>query len=280
MIINILVLLLLLPWPLIVMMSPMLIAAPAAVDRRSNLLMVSAMALYPFFFALLFYAAQRPFFGISANTCLAISALCCGILFVLYGLPRMLWNNFRGIANEGYFATRRAVYLNGKRIAKAQPASFRQPVKMFSPYARDAERVFFKTTVLAGADAGSFIDLGDDFAKDATTVFFRGKVLLLDTESKRAADASSFARVPRLKVPGEQEIDAFARDFFRDSTGLYWLKRWQRDQIVKLEVADAQSFIVLSGGYAKDKQQVYQLDERAYQISVVAGADPASFRPD
>lgn len=276
MILDTLVLLMLLPWPLVVMMSPMLIAAPAAVDRRSNLLMVSAMALYPLFIALLYLWAGRPFFSIAAATCFQLTLAACGPLLFIYGLPRMLWNNLRGISNIGYVATKKAVYLDGRRLWGARPLSFCTPSLPFSPYAHDAQRVYFKTRYLSEAQAASFVDLGDGFAHDAQTVFFHGKKLFWQKDL--AADVASFARVQRQKLPNEDKHrPSYSRDFCRDQSGVYLMMAWRRGEIVKLDVADPQSFVVLGDRFVKDRMHVYRLNEKWNQLEIVADQNPDTF---
>jgi hypothetical protein len=78
--------------------------------------------------------------------------------------------------NDQFLFTKdsRTVEVNGKRIANADPATFRV---LLGAYSQDAGHVFYFSDPIVTADAASFRPLDGPYATDAHRVYWMGKVI-------------------------------------------------------------------------------------------------------
>ena len=109
-------------WPMVAMMSPMMIGAPGAINRLKPLVTIVVVLSYPLAIGLLFYWLGWNLWFVSARTLAFLTALAPALALYFYGRP--IVNLLRGIANEGYVIVRGAVYFDGKIIKYADFASF------------------------------------------------------------------------------------------------------------------------------------------------------------
>jgi len=192
---NILVTLILIPWPAVLMMSPMMMAAPDMRNRKSSLWTVTVLLSYPVIVFAVLKLTGYPFWGMDAGQWLIGVSIVSGIVILLYGLPGMLINLNRGIQNDGYFKNTTSVFYDGKKIAEADPVSF-TIIEEGQWYAKDNKHVFYMGTVVEDADPMTFIPVKtaeEDawgkpsvvFWKDTTHVYF-------DTKKIEGCEAATF----------------------------------------------------------------------------------------
>jgi hypothetical protein len=188
MIIDILVTMIVFPWGGMVMMFPMLLAAPGFKENKRSLLEVVIIFCYPAFIFLGYLIFNRPYFGISPGTIFLISAALCLGAISLFDLRRLTINAFRGIANTGYHKTASKVYWNGKVIHQASPDHFEILSEHYAAFARDKQHAYCQGKPIAGADAASFMALDDGYAKDESRVYrynhMTGMVVVEDADPK------------------------------------------------------------------------------------------------
>jgi hypothetical protein len=104
--------------------------------------------------------------------------------------------------------------------------------------------------ILLNADAKTFKDLGGNYAKDKTRVFFAGRVI-------ESADPESFLQI-------QVDTSKVENVFSKDKNYVF-----QYEHILKH--ADPQTFVTLAHGYTKDKNYVY------HSLSIVDQADAETF---
>lgn len=230
--INILGTLLLLPWPGIIMMSPMLICSEGFSEEKTSILTGLLVLNYPFLFFVLLHLLDQPFYGTRtiwwAVGCLLIS----GSLTIAYGLPRMLVNSVASVPNHGLHQTDKHVYFHGRRIRGADPETFMNFEEQNDYYSKDANSVFYGTKRLKLADAPSFQPAGDQwgvFWKDGNRVYVNGKAI-------PGSDGASFEYL------GER--------YGRDRNQVYW-------ESGVVPGADPESFSPRGHFVGRDKNTVY-----------------------
>ena len=80
------------PWPAVIMMSPMMVAAEGFAAKKSNILMALAFFLYPIVVFLALYLIGYSFYGTDPLWWAAAVFVVGSIVSVLYGLPRKFYN--------------------------------------------------------------------------------------------------------------------------------------------------------------------------------------------
>jgi len=194
-ILNILITIILIPWPVILMMSPMMIASTGFRDNRSSLLFATLMMSYPVIVFTILKLAGYSFWGMNVNSWLiGVLGVSAGIVF-LYGIPRMLINLGRGIQNNGYFKTDSGVFFDGHKISNVDPASF-DIIPVGSFYARDSKHIFYMGNIVKDADPLSFSPIKGidaDSLGNSTPVYWKDKTNVYSNAKKiEGCDAETF----------------------------------------------------------------------------------------
>jgi len=118
MIIDIVVTLLLLFWPLVFGTSFMMFDAPGSTNDVSTILFVIAVLCYPVYIFLLYWVFRGNYFGLSGRLMTIVSV---GFVMVVsatfYG--RLTVNALRGVKNTGITITDDTVYHDGKALQSA-----------------------------------------------------------------------------------------------------------------------------------------------------------------
>lgn len=154
------------------------------------------------------------------------------------------------ILGHGYAKDRFNVYLNGQILAYVDPVFFRLKASDHQPFPGDeppfeepyvttdyfktSNAVFFRGRKIKNADADSFQDLGDGYARDTFRAFFMGEQM---------TGVNSDA----LQTLGQ----GYAKDIFR----VYYFGR-------RIEGANPDSFKILRDGYAEDTFHTYYRGQR------------------
>jgi len=154
------------------------------------------------------------------------------------------------------------------------PATFEE---INPEYARDANRVYYRTRPIEQADPKTFKHIGGLYYKDKDQVFYVDRpVHGADPKSFRLLKYSYWAGDrnniyvadtpvnPRDLATFEQISENWARD-------AQWVYPQNSGKYLPIETLDLASFEILSGGWARDCCRVYWLNQ------VVAGADPSTF---
>lgn len=316
-VINIIVILVCMPWGSAIMMSPMIIASHGFSEDKRSIMIVMLASFYPAVVFLLLKLSGFRFFGTDPVSWAVGVAIIAVLLNLVYGLPSK-WNNLRlGISNEGYVITDQHVYYNGKIINKADPATF-QSYDDLSGYSKDANHVFYNTKVVEGAHAPSFRPLehfywkddrlaygrwgvirgadgksfeyvGAGFAKDKDHVYFGHDVV-------KGADPHTFEALEKFigKDAHEIYVKIYPAGNIEDVTG-FELVKWnddllgkednriyavyynRPDPLVPFPDADLSTFEVLGEYYAKDRHRVYHYSYHRGDVKVIPEADPQTF---
>lgn len=301
MIIDIVVTLLLLFWPVVFGTSFMMFDAPGSTNDASHILFVLAVLAYPAYIFLLYWIFRGTYFGISGRTMAIVSI---GVVVAISGLfyGRLAVNAVRGVQNAGITITEERVYYNGKVLPDADPATF-APVPHnshpdWSDYHADANRVYFRGDVIEDADARAFgpasiTERAETYAGDAGYFRLSNEIYTDGTRLFRFG-------APLPQSNGGPVIAIGERHFIHDHRVYH--------ESVPLETADPDTFTALSGvvgkdaghlffytepvqpvpdlasfsivdgsfgEYATDAERVYHVGEDA--VVVVDGADPKSF---
>lgn len=231
MLVNIVITCICLPWPAMIMMSPMMIAAPEFASKKSSILTAILFFMYPSIIFLLLYLLGYSFYETNPFWWFIVTLILGLLVTISYGLPRQ-WNNVsRGISNYGYFIKGKYVYFDGKIIKNAHPDSFTQfdnrgyyskdknnvyyntkkiataDATSFRPLANDTtnnywhdkHNAYYKWGIIPGADGASFTYVGEEYAYDAKNVFFQDKVL-------KEADRNTFRSLQGLVGRDDKNI--------------------------------------------------------------------------
>lgn len=206
---NIVVTCLCLPWPGMIMMSPMMIASPDFANTKSSVLMAMLFFIYPSVVFILLYLFGYSFFGTNPLWWAVTLFVLGTFVSLLYGLPRQLYNLSKGVSNYDYCIKNNSVYFNGKRIKGADANSFTHfdnrgyyskdknhvyynskkiasaDVASFQPlagdinnnYWHDKKNAYYKWNLISGADGASFVYAGQGYTLDKNNVFFEERLV-------------------------------------------------------------------------------------------------------
>jgi hypothetical protein len=166
---------------------------------------------------------------------------------------------------------------NGRReapIEDADATSFERLGR--SEFARDRSRVYYRGSVLEGADAGSFEHLKGSYWRDANRVYYFDHPLpgsdpvsyrLLRDDWGRD-DHNVYVGADPVNPKDISSFEIINANWARDSQ---WYYPAQNGRHIPITELDRATFQVLDGGWAKDCCRVYYYDR------IVEGADPESF---
>ena len=138
----------------------------------------------------------------------------------------------------GVYVPQLPTSLKIKRIDQVDTESFVQLYSgdMCSKYAKDKNNVYEKGEIIEEYDASSFFVFNDSrYTKDKTSVYFLDKKIVVDLETFEILEGKPYSKFVI---------------FSKDITNVYW-------QGGIIEGADPETFEVVGGRYAKDKNYVY-----------------------
>lgn len=235
-------------WPILLMTSVMIFDAPRSTDNKQAILMALAVVFLPMILGLLYFFFNQTFWGISPKIFLIITVVVPILASLLFGYPKLLLNNMKGVSSNGYFVKDDKVYFEGNLI-EAKPTNF-EVVDEFKDYAKDAASVYFRGRRIDGADPKTFKTVfeSSQYFRDDKSVYFKGKAL-------PGSDAATFVK---LKIADQTST------YYKDKNSVYWFGR-------KIEGLKPDSTKVLSETYLVDSDSVFYFEKK------IVGADPASF---
>jgi len=183
--INIVVTFVLMFWPIMFMMSPMMFDAPGSENDKNHMLTMMTILCYPIGIFLLLWLFGGNYFGFSSIKLVIISAVVIVIAFTVFGYFGMLFNLQKGIANTGYSVVENSVYFDGKLIEAADGASFNtldDKENQFSApdYAQDEQYLYYDGKIVEGAfidELRKVIINRDTYWLNKTQVIFNGGIL-------------------------------------------------------------------------------------------------------
>lgn len=307
-------------WPIVALTSVMLFGGPGSGNDPKVLRMVILVIFYPALIGAGMYFFKQSLWGIPPKWVLIATVASPIVAVFVLGYPRMLMNATAGIPNQGYFKNETAVYHRGRKI-EADPKTFQivdeaDVLHKFANamYARDKDSVFLEGRKIAGADPNTFqIIEAWRYARDAKNVYFEGKrvenidpakfeLIPMEGLGERnytdgthlihwgkvvgKIDAASVKSLGNSYVKDRSQVfymgelipgadpDTFnvinETSFSRDAKRVYF---WQ----VAVPNANPKTFEILERGYAKDDQRVYH-HRSIKKIDIVDGADAQNFK--
>lgn len=294
MLLNIIVTLLLIYWPIITVGSAMMYDAPGASDEKSRVLLITLFLYYPLFIflGLDFYNSQ--YFGVDAGTCIKVSFWIILISTTLLGHNLLLLNALFGPPSIGYGIKRNKVYFNGKRVWDADASSFKPLLSRefghTTPYGKDDHYLYYEGAPVRGGDVKNLRTkhVGNTLflVSDHQIIYDNNVIDNVNLETLTVYD-DEYPVWLRLEVAGhiktyytepsslasidtdEKTFRPLNHHYAKDKNHIY------RHSKIILPEADPSTFKLLSAPFARDKQYVYVLHHNNEYI--LTGADPKSF---
>lgn len=256
--INVVVTFVLMFWPIMLMMSPMMFDAPGSQNSKGNMIIMMLVLSYPIFLFLLLWALGGRYFGMSGLKLAVFSAVVVAISFSVFGYFGMLSNLHKGISNTTYSVASNKVYFKGKLIKDADSQSFKmlddeQMTYSFSDYALDKQYLYCNGTIVEGAVPNNLRKIlinNDTYWLNDTQVIYDGSVL-------QGANPVNFGG-----------FEGFSSWTHSVNAGQYLVF----SHGVPLSTVDRATFSPLDNSIAKDKQHIFKGQDR-----ILPGADVATF---
>lgn len=233
----------LMAWPLIVMMSPMMLAAPGSQDNKTTVLSVMLFLLYPVAIFIFLGLFGINYLGLNSFLLAKISAIVVSVIFVFFGYSSLFINMIKGVPNSGYAVVNDTVYFSGKELTGADPNSFTaydgqdyENEHSASLYASDKHSFYYFGKRVENVDPCNITGrlIGH------TLYWFNDTQVVLRNQIIEAANPHTFACLDEnwsySETDGEYTIYYNAE---------------------RLKSADFDSFRVLFGAYATDKSHLY-----------------------
>ncbi len=270
--VTIIALVLLLPWPIFLLTSPMMFGGPGATNQLSIVVTVMLVLYYPVGVFLFLWLMKWSFFSISSIKLSLISFSIITALLVAIGYFGIFINIVNGIKGSGYSVTSKHVYHDGNILEHADPGSFTAIVGDIKggnshriEYAKDAAGVYYRGSLIAGADVESFHQFKEpdrDYSEywiDKQRVYRRGAVV-------ENADPYSFHRLGPYFMADKKHVYYDGKLIYNaKATGSTILNGvilksdnkvfFKNEEIVD---ADHDSFEYLADYYSKDNKRIYQ----------------------
>lgn len=255
--INIVFTFLLMFWPVMLMMSPMMFDAPGSENNKSHALSMMLFLSYPVGLFILLWIFGGSYFGYGGFKLVVISSVIVAGAFTVFGYFGMLLNLQKGIANSGYSVVDQQVYYDAKRLEGADGESFstldsQRPLS--SPeYAHDKNFLYYRGKLVDGANIEQLTikEIGhNEYCLNSHQVIYDGKVLA----DANPAEFAGFA--------------GFTGWTYSMSDGRYLVYSYGNP----LPPVDKQSFTPLNDFIAKDKNHIFEK-----QNIILNNADPLSF---
>lgn len=236
-------------WPILMMTSVMIFDAPDSTDNRSAILTALTIVFIPTLLALLYFLFKQSFWSMSPKTFLLGAMVVSVAAGLLFGYPKLLINNLKGVSSNGYFVKDGQVYYEGNTI-EAKSVGF-ETIDEFQIYARDNESVFFRGKKIDSAIPKTFKSaFGDSrYYEDGQHIFYEGQI-------QKDTDVSTFVR---MNLP-----DGKSSSFYKDKNCVYWFGK-------KISGLQPDSVKVLSETYLVDSQSVFYFQNK------IEGANPNRF---
>ena len=233
----------LMAWPLIVMMSPMMLAAPGSQDNKTTVLSVMLFLLYPVAIFIFLGLFGINYLGLNSFLLAKISAIVVSVIFVFFGYSSLFINMIKGVPNSGYAVVNDTVYFSGKELTGADPNSFTaydgqdyENEHSASLYASDKHSFYYFGKRVENVDPCNITGrlIGH------TLYWFNDTQVVLRNQIIEAANPHTFACLDENWSYSETDSEY---------TIYYNAER--------LKSADFDSFRVLFGAYATDKSHLY-----------------------
>ncbi len=283
---SILATLLCMPWPAMVMMSPMMIAAPGFATKKSSILLAMVFFIYPAFVFILLYIIGFSFYGLDPLWWAAAFLLAGSLVSFLYKLPLQLYNLFRGISNYDYFMHKDCVYLNGEQIRGADAKTFTH-YNNRGYYSKDQNHVYYSTRKIKDADAATFGPL----TNDSTNSYWHDKQHAYFTWKRiTGADGASFEYAghqyaydknhvfyhDQLLSNADRKTFTPLADFIGKDAQHVFVSSHQVTNVMK--PAEFEVVWINEELFGRDKQQIYALRyTMPHPLLPFPGADPETF---
>lgn len=282
-------------WPMVLMTSPMMLAAPGAANNTNTLGSIMLVLGYPVYIFLFYWLFGWTFFGWRGIEALLSASLIVIGSMLAFGYPQRFIRLRKGIANRGYSVAKGKAYFNGEPMDQADADTFTlldndRTAARDIDLALDRHYVFYRGDIVENADPGSFRFLEDkssNYWADKNSVYYRSDRLPLIVPKGVEVSENPFGPAilfyhgkddSGVYIRGKRLDGADPESFEILGPGLYKDKKHIFAPGKILPDANAARFIVLDedGHYGSDGEKIYDLC--GDQSSVVVNADAASFR--
>lgn len=135
-------------WPILVMTSVMIFDAPGSTNNRSAIYTALAVVFVPMILGFLYFIFDQTFWGIKPRNFLIVTIVVPILTSLLFGYPKLLLNNFKGISSNGYFLKEDKLYYNGSLISDATTGF--EVIDEVNDYALHSQGVYFRGQPVEG----------------------------------------------------------------------------------------------------------------------------------
>ena len=293
-IITILTTLILLPWPLVLMFSPMMFDAPGSDENIPHVLMVIVIVFYPLWIFLFYWFMGWSLWGISSKTLSGYFfiglVVVPGIIFIL-NLPESIRSKK---ARSGYKIKDNKVYYAGNEIDGANSPTFEilygkpgDEGKYWAYYAKDKTRVYYEGRPVRDAEPKRFSCIisrpevkdkyiNNDFElwADTCNIFVHGKKLQDANPDRFEYLGEFFWRDKKYVYYYYERLDGAEPDgafvvgniYLKTKNGVYFKE-------TAFPVVDVDSWDVVRDCFSRDKNRIYYCSN-----PVNSSVDPESFK--
>lgn len=242
-IINIVLTFMLMFWPILLMMSPMMFDAPGSENDKSHATSMMLVLCYPIGIFILLWMFGGSYFGYGGFKLVVISSVIVVSALSVFGYFGMLLNLHKGIANSGYSVVDQNVYYDGKLLEGADGETFNtlasERRRDAPEYATDKNFLYYSGKVVEGASIkqlkNKVINM-DEYWLNNEQVIYDGKIL----PDANPAEFSGF--------------EGFTGWVYSISDGRYIVYSYG----VPLPGVDKLTFSPLNDFIAKDKHHVFE----------------------
>ena len=230
-------------WPILLMMSPMMFDAPGSENNKSHATSMMLILCYPIGLFILLWMFGGSYFGFSGFKLVVISSVIVVSAFSVFGYFGMLLNLNKGIANSGYSVVEKNAYYNGKLLKDADGETFNtldaEHRMSASEYAMDKKSLYYYGKIVAGARVEPLtkkVISMDVYWLSSEQVIYNGKIL----PDANPAEIAGF--------------EGFSGWVYSINEGRYLVYSYA----VPLPAVDQITFTPLNDFIAKDKHHVYE----------------------
>ncbi|MFD0942056.1 DKNYY domain-containing protein [Pedobacter boryungensis] len=205
-------------------------------------------------------------------------------------------NSFTAL-NDVFAVDQSSGYYRGEEIENSDGSTF---IALDNYYAKDTNQVYYCETYRKGqeyylythntilrlpsAATDSFCSVGEGYAKDNQSVYFKGKSFevadpihfkLLGLDFAKDGIQGYYA-CKKIKGSSASSFTVISEHYAKDDSSVWYVERDYTDQSVyisRLNIADPGSFAVQALGYSKDEKHIF------YRDSLMRRADVKSFQP-
>lgn len=290
--INICITIVLMFWPIMLMMSPMMFDAPGSENNKNHLITMMLILCYPIGIFILYWIFGATYFGVSGFTLTWISCMVIFSAFSIFGYFGMLSNLHRGIANTGYSIAENKVYYSGNLIENADSESFmilseNEYLYSITDYARDQQYFYYMGKIIKGVIADNIRrkEVGN------ITYWINDSQVIYDDKILPGARPENFAGFDGFtgwsySVNNDQylvfcygmplpAVDKATFTPLNDFLAKDKHQIFKKNQPILLE-ADAESFELLEDhDFGKDENHIYYISTK--EPVAIKGVDPSSF---